>query len=414
MSSPDAGSPSAIAPLLTPAGWELLNRVGPYVEAQALTLNESLRREGHPPELVAAVLSQARLRARAADKFGEFARSMLFTPDGLEQATRLSVAALHAQRFVTAGLRRVADLGCGIGADAMALAALDREVTAVERDETTAAVATLNLMPWPNARVVQADATAVDLTDVDGVWLDPARRTGHTTRTGGGARRLFDPESFSPPFSFVETLAAGGTPVGVKLGPGLAHEAVPTGAEAQWVSVDGGVAEVGLWFGPLHRPDVARAAVVLPAHGAPAELTSPEPFDPGTWDGEVGPVGRYVIEPDGAVIRAGLVTDLARHLQAHQLNDQIAYLSADTHVATPFARAYTVREVLPFHLKTMRAWVREHRVGTLEIKKRGIAQTPEQIRRDLAPKGSGRATLIITRLGAAEKRVAIVADPIPR
>ncbi|GGC85707.1 hypothetical protein GCM10011512_10720 [Tersicoccus solisilvae] len=414
MASPDAGSPSAIAPLLTPAGWELLNRVGPYDEAEALTLNEALRREGHPPELVAAVLSQARLRARATAKFGEFARTMLFTPEGLEQATRLSVAALHAQRYVTAGLGRVADLGCGIGADAMALAALDREVTAVERDETTAAVATLNLMPWPNARVVQADATAVDLTAVDGVWLDPARRTGRTTGTGGASRRLFDPEAFSPPFSFVTSLAAAGTPVGVKLGPGLAHDDVPAGAEAQWVSVDGGVAEVALWFGPLRRPDVTRAAVVMSGHGAPAELTSPHPFRPDAYDGAVGPVGTYVIEPDGAVIRAGLVTDLARLLDAHQLNEQIAYLSADTHVPTPFARAYTVREVLPFHVKTLRAWVREHRVGTLEIKKRGISQTPEQVRRELAPKGPGRATLILTRIGATEKRVAIVADPVPR
>ncbi|OMH23097.1 SAM-dependent methyltransferase [Tersicoccus phoenicis] len=412
MATPDAGPPSAIAPLLTPAGWDLLHRVGPWDENQVLTLSESLRREGHPPELVAAVLSQTRLRARAVGKFGEFARTMLFTPDGLEQATRLSVAARHAQRFVTADLRRVADLGCGIGADAMALAALDREVTAVERDETTAAVATVNLMPWPNVRVVQADATAVDLSAVDGVWLDPARRTG----AAGGARRLFDPESFSPPFSFVTSLAASGLPVGVKLGPGLAHEAIPEDAEAQWISVDGGVAEVALWFEVLRRPGVRRSAVVVSgggAHPGSAELTSPDPYRPGSFDGETGPVSRYLIEPDGAVIRAGLVTDLARLIGAHQVNEQIAYLSADTHEPTPFARAWTVREVLPFHLKTLRAWVREHQVGTLEIKKRGIAQTPEQVRRELAPKGPGRATLFLTRLGATEKRVAIVADPVP-
>src|SRR5690606_36050784 len=104
-----------------------------------------LRKAGHSPELVAAVLSQARLRAKAASKFGAFAERMLFTPDGLEQATRLSVAAQHAGRYRTAGLDRVADLGCGIGADALALAAIDVDVVAVERDEVTAAIAAFNL-----------------------------------------------------------------------------------------------------------------------------------------------------------------------------------------------------------------------------------------------------------------------------
>ena len=112
-----------------------------------------LRKAGHPAELVTAVLAQARLRSRARAKFGDFADRMLFTEAGLEQATRLPVAARHAGRFQQAGLRWIADLGCGIGADAMALAALELEVTAVERDEVTAALAAYNLAPWSNARV---------------------------------------------------------------------------------------------------------------------------------------------------------------------------------------------------------------------------------------------------------------------
>ena len=148
-----------IAPLLTPEGWELLASLGPYREDEAFRLNASLRKAGHSPELVSAVLTQSRLRTKAEAKFGEFARQMIFTQAGLEQATRLTVAARHAQRFAEAGVGHVADLGCGLGADAMALASLDIAVTAVEMDETTAACATMNLIPFRNATVVHSDAT---------------------------------------------------------------------------------------------------------------------------------------------------------------------------------------------------------------------------------------------------------------
>src|SRR4029079_19794259 len=132
-------------------------------ESSAMALTEQLQRDGHAPEMVAAALTQSRLRAVAQAKFGPFAAGMLFTPTGLEQATRLQVAARHAQRFASAGITSVADLGCGIGGDAMALAGLGLEVLAVERDEVTASVATVNLRHWPQARVRHEDATTTDL-----------------------------------------------------------------------------------------------------------------------------------------------------------------------------------------------------------------------------------------------------------
>ena len=248
-----------IAPLLNPEGWELLASLGPYREDEAFRLNASLRKAGHSPELVSAVLTQSRLRTKAEAKFGEFARQMIFTQAGLEQATRLTVAARHAQRFAEAGVQHVADLGCGLGADAMALASLDIQVTAVEMDETTAACATMNLIPFRNATVVHADATAVPLDGIDGVWLDPARRTTSTS----GTKRLWDPEDFSPPLSFVESLAGAGLAVGVKMGPGMPHDSVPADCEAQWVSVGGDVTEVALWFNAVRRPGIRRAALLL-------------------------------------------------------------------------------------------------------------------------------------------------------
>ncbi|MFI5084504.1 MAG: SAM-dependent methyltransferase [Actinomycetales bacterium] len=398
----------AIAPLLTPEGWDLLNSLGPYSDKDSFALNARLRKDGHSPELVAAVLTQSRLRTKAEVKFGEFAARMIFTQPGLEQATRLSVAARHAQRFATAGVTHVADLGCGIGADSMAMASLDLQVTAVESDESTAACAMLNLMPFPSARVLHADARTVELEGVDGYWLDPARRTTTTS----GTTRLFDPEAFSPPLSFAESLAARGLAVGVKMGPGIPHDAIPAGAEAQWVSVDGDVVEAALWFNALVRGGVRRAALVTGAHGA-AELTSPVPFDPAAQDVRTGPVEGFLYEPDGAVIRAGLVADLAARLGGHLLDERIAYICAPELEETPFARAYKVLEVKPFNVRALKAWVRAERIGVLDIKKRGTAVTPEELRKQLltgSGKGPNSATLVLTRIG--EDRIAVVVEPV--
>ena len=397
----------AISPLLTREGWELLSSLGPYSEADSLKLNETLRKAGHSPELVAAALTQSRLRAKAETKFGEFAHQMLFTQAGLEQATRLSIAALHAQRFTTAGITNVADLGCGLGADSLAMASLDINVTAVEMDEITAACTTINLMPFPHAKVLCAKAEEVDLDGITGVWLDPARRTTSTS----GTTRLFDPEAFSPPLSFVESLADQGLAVGVKMGPGIPHEAVPDTAEAQWISINGDVVEAGLYFNQLARPGIRRAALVIGKHGS-SELTSTEKYQPQEQDAQIGPVSGYLYEPDGAVIRAGLVADLARVMGAHLLDEHIAYLSSDEPIDTPFARSYKVLEVKPFNVKALKAWVKANRIGVLDIKKRGVSTTPEELRRQLltgSGKGPNKATLVLTRIG--EDRVAIVVEP---
>jgi hypothetical protein len=405
-----------IAPLLTSEGWELLASLGPYREAEAFRQTEALRKAGHAPALVSAVLTQSRLRTKAEGKFGEFASQMIFTPAGLEQSTRLPVAARHAERFLSAGIKHVADLGCGLGADSMALASLDLRVTAVDQDETTAACATVNLIPFPNATVVHADATTLSLEGIDGVWLDPARRTTSTS----GTRRIWDPEDFSPPLSFVESLAKSGRAVGVKMGPGMPHDSVPATCEAQWVSVGGDVTEVALWFNSVRRPGIRRAALLLGPHGA-AEITSGEDFD----GGPAAPVGRvegYLYEPDGAVIRAGLVADVALQLDGHLVDEHIAYICAAGLHDTPFARAYRILEVMPYNVKALKSWVKENGIGVLDIKKRGTSVTPEELRKQLLPgaKSSGKntgknagkksATLILTRIG--EDRVAISVEPV--
>lgn len=390
---------SELVALLSPEGLRLLDSLPPYrSEGDVLQLVSELRKQGHSPALVAAVLTQSKLRRKARAKFGEFASQMLFTEAGLEQATRLPVAARHAGRFRAAGLRSVADLGCGIGGDALALAALELEVTAVDADEVTAAIASFNLAPFPTAVVEQKRAEDVDLRGIDGVFLDPARRTAGHTQT----ERLTDPDDYTPSLGFAYELATGRS-VGLKLGPGFDRDLIPSTAEAQWVSVDGQVVELGLWFGALARPGIHRAALVLRGDAAD-ELTA----DADSEDVEAGPLGDYLYEPDGAVIRARLIGDLARSIGGRMLSEQIAYITADAPVATPFAAGFRILETLPYAEKDLKKALRQRGVGTLEIKKRGVDVDPAALRRRLSLNGDRPATLILTRV--AGRHTALLAE----
>ncbi|MBC7441834.1 MAG: class I SAM-dependent methyltransferase [Ramlibacter sp.] len=393
---------SELIELLSPEGLRLLDSLPPYESAaDVVRVVSDLRKAGHAPGLVAAVLGQSRLRAKAVPKFGEFAGRMLFTEAGLEQATRLRVAALHAGRFAAASLNRVVDLGCGIGGDAMALAAMDLEVTAVDADEVTATVASYNLAPFENATVLNADAESVDLTSFDAAWLDPARRTSGHSNTS----RLTRPEDYSPSLDFVFGLSER-MPIGVKLGPGHDRELIPAAAEAQWVSVDGKLVEMGLWFRSLARPGIRRSALLLGRDGS-HELNAPAD----SADAPVGGLDDYLYEPDGAVIRARLIGDLARSMDALMLSDSLAYLSSASLVRTPFATAFRVLETLPVDEKKLRLALQERRIGTLEIKKRGVDVDPAALRTRLRLKGPESGTLVMTR--AAGQRVALLVERVP-
>ena len=386
--------------LLTPAGLDLLNSLGPVSSSDAVARTVStLRGAGHSPDLVSAVVTQARLRERARSKFGDFAGRMLFTRAGLEQATRLSVAAHHAGRFRRAGIEYVADRGCCRGVVALALASLGIRVDAVDADEVTAALATVNLAPFgADVTVRHGLAQEQDLTGVDAVWLDPARR-----EVGGTGRARTD--DWSPPLEWVFELT-GRMPGGVKLGPGLDRDRIPDGYEAQWVSADGSTIELVLWSGALARDGVTRSALILRGQHA-VELTAPADSE----DEPVRTLGQFIHEPDGAVIRARLIGQVARSLRAGMLAEKIAYLTGDEAVTSPFVQSFRVREVLPADTKKLARALKERGIGILEIKKRGVDVDPAAFRQSLKLKGEESATLIMTRI--AGSRVAILADRVP-
>ncbi|WP_253797313.1 class I SAM-dependent methyltransferase [Kitasatospora paracochleata] len=369
--------------LLTDQGRELLAELREFTPAEELALATRLRRE-YPAELVRAAFEQARLRQRAREKFGADADAMYFTPDGVEQATRRSVADWRARRFAGLGVKRLADLCCGIGGDAIALARSGVSVLAVDRSPLTCAVAEANAAALGLSELIEvrcADVTEVDVAGFDAVFTDPARRTSRG--------RVFDPEAYSPPLSWAVE-AARRTPYGaLKVAPGIPHELVPEGAEAEWVSDHGEVKEAVIWFGTGAGAERPHRATLLPGDRTLAGGRLPDP--------PAGEVGRYLYEPDGAVIRAHMVAEVAEQVDGRLVDPMIAYVTADRLLPTPFAHAYELTDVLPYNVKKLKALLRERAVGTVVIKKRGMAITPEELRRQLKPSGPNSVTVILSR-----------------
>jgi SAM-dependent methyltransferase len=321
---------------------------------------------------------------------------MYFTPDGLEQSTRAEVAAHRAARISFARPASVLDLGCGIGGDLVALSRTGTLTAGVDADPVRAAVAGANLaaLDLPGAVLVR-DATALDLSGFGVVFADPARRTS--------TARVFDVDAYTPPWSFVQQLLA--RPACVKVAPGVPHERIPDGVEGEWVSYAGDVKEAVMWS--PHLATTRRRATVVAPRGL-ATLTSED--DPGP--GEARALGRYLFEPDGAVIRAGLVTAVAAQVGGWLLDEHIAYLSADDPAASPYARCFEVLEELPYHEKQLKAALRTRGIGTLTIKKRGVDVVPERLRARLALRGDQEATLVMTRV--LGRGTALLVRPLPR
>jgi hypothetical protein len=406
---PGTSSDPVRAALLTPEGRALVDSLTPYDPSTAMTLLSRARsdpRWASRADVVAAAATQARLRTRATVRFPGPAR--WWTADGLEQATRPEVAARHAARFVRAGVQVVADLGCGAGSDALAMAAAGLQVLAVDRDPE--ALWALSA----TAEDLGRDLTTSngDVRTTPGLWNEPVPDAGlgcfvDPSRRSGGSRMLA-PESWSPPWSWVSSLALRVPATGAKVAPGIDHDALAVGTQTEWISVGGDLVEAGVWWGPLREGAASRRATVLTARTA-ADWSHPELPEEDSLDDiggipepSVGAVSSWLVEPDPAVIRAGLVSVLAARMDGHLLDPRIAYIACDTEPAAgKLGSAFAVLDEVPFGRKPMRAWLRTRGYGDVIVKKRGINVVPEELRASLRLTGSGpTATLVLTRTDA--------------
>lgn len=318
----------------------------------------------------AAVLETVLLRRRAAAKVDDPQR-WLFTDPALQQATPSTVARHRAERF--AG-RDVHDVTCSVGVDLAALAAVARRGLGSDLDPVRLAMARHNV---PVA-VLRADALR-PVSRGTAVFADPARRDA-------AGRRRWQPADFAPA---LDELAAvyRGRDLAVKCAPGID---VPWAGEVELVSLDGQVREACLWQGSLAT--AGRRATVLRTGGPQWTVTSDEPDDC-----PVRPPGEWIIDPDGAVVRAGLVRHYAARHGLGQLDERIAYLTGDT--PPPGIRAFRVREHGHYSEKSLRATLRGLGVGRLEILVRGLDIDPNTLRPRLRLRGEQEASVVLTRVG---------------
>jgi hypothetical protein len=338
------------------------------------------------PDLGPPALEQALLRQRALAKHPR-GDELWWTGPALEQASSHDLAAWRARRFD----RPVLDLCCSVGGDLLAMPAGS---LGVDLDEARLLLARANAeVLGRSVSLVRADVTTLPLPPAADVFVDPARRAG--------GKRVFDPRAYAPALPLVLSWRERVRALGVKVAPGVDHDALPDDVEVELVSLRGEVKEAVLWAGAL-RSGVRRSAVLLPA----GDVLRDEPVPPPS----VRPPGAWLLEPDGAVVRAHLVAQVAAAVGGWLVDETIAYVSADEPVATPFGRWYEVLEVMPFGLKALRTRLRAYDAGPLVVKKRGTAVEPEVLRKQLALTGSREVTVVLTR--AAGRQVAMVVRPV--
>lgn len=405
--------------LVAPAGAELLGRLAGEVLTPETELRVGARlRRDYPAELVSAALAQHELRRHAREKFTR-AERMFFTRAGLEQATAEVVARHRAARF--AGVARVGDLCCGIGGDLIALAS-QQDVIAVDRDPLHLRMAMLNAEAYAVAEAVtavHADVREVDLRDIDAVFVDPARRTqdsrtqgsrtqgsrtqgsrtqgsriqgsrtqGSRVQGSGAQGSRMRAGASEPPLSWATSLVERVAAVGIKAAPGIARDAVPPGWEVEFIADRRNLKEAALWS-PALATATSRATILPAGHMLlPLPGHQVQHRDPGA----------FLLDPNPAVTRAGLVEDLARGLGAWKIDPQIAFLSSDVALRTPFARTLRVLDSRPWDQKALpsRLWALD--IGSVDIRRRGLAGNVENLHRRLKLRGTRRATLVMTRV----------------
>ena len=324
------------------------------------------------------------MRRKAVAKLGRLGHvsEWLFTDDALQQATAEPVARHRATRLAGAVVH---DATCSIGTELAALRCTAALVIGSDIDEVRLAMARHNV---PDVALCRADALHPVSRDAV-VLLDPARRSG--------GRRRFDPRNYMPPLDALLDVYRGRATV-VKCAPGIDFDVVRQlgfDGEVEVTSAGGSVREACLWSAELATPGVRRRANVL--HRGEV-VTDAEPDDCPTR-----PPGRWIVDPDGAIVRAGLVRHYAARHGLWQLDPEIAYLSGDELPAG--VRGFEVLDELPLREKALRQALSERECGQLEILVRGVAVDPDALRRRLRLAGRASLSLVITRIGtgAAER-----------
>ena len=373
-----------VAYLRSPAGTTALAAADGFEFSAASLVGDLARLRARHGERAGMLAETVRLRRRAAGRI-DGAASWLFTDDAAQQATASLVARHRARRL--AG-RRVHDVTCSIGAELAELTPTCPAVLGSDLDPVRLAMAAHNV---PGVQLARADALVPCSRDTT-VLADPGRRAG--------GRRTHDPAALEPPLPDLVAAYAGRDLV-VKCAPGLDPDRIGWAGEVELVSLDGGVREACLWS-PGLSDGVRRRASVLRSPGHGWTITDAEPDEI-----PVRAPGEWIVDPDGAVVRAGLVRHYAARHGMWQLDPRIAYLTGDA--VPPGARGFRIVDQGAFDEKRLRGELARRDCGALEILVRGLDVDPDRLRTRLRLRGSRPFGLVLTRIDRAP--AAFITEP---
>ncbi len=391
---------SALRSLLTPLGEQAVAEaiaLEPSEESYLRHFQALCRR--FEPDLAQAALETAIMRRKAKSKTPH-AEHLYFTHEALEQASQWEIALYRAGRLK--GFETILDLGCSVGGDTLAFA--QRAFTVgIDRDRLRLCMAQANARAMQlegQVCLIQADLThSLPLRHAPMRWagfFDPARRAQ--------GQRQFHVESYHPPLSMLRSWRSFLPHLAVKLSPAVAlAELVEYSGEVEFISYKGELKEAVLWLGDLQT--CSRRATLLPS----AVSLCATRDEGGEESLPLSPPQAYLYEPDPAILRAGLVQKLGQMLNAAQMDDEIAYLTTDQAISTPFARSWRVESWFPFQLKRLRAYLRQHQVGKVTVKKRGSPLQPQQLIQTLRLQGEEERVLFLTHLRS--QPIVVVAFP---
>ena len=379
---------AAFRALLSPAGQEILQEVSALAprESDFLIHYQSLSRR-FPPDLARLALETAILRREATHKF-PFADKLYLTRQALEQASSFEISSYRAARYKP--FQTIADLACSVGSDTLALANV-APTLGIDLDRLRLSMASANLQAIglaDHTQLLQSDlsVTLPMIGNSSALFFDPSRRSGD--------HRVFSVHQYQPPLSIINNWLVNFPAIGVKLSPGVdLSELDEYHAEIEFISLHGELKEALLWFGPLKN--ASRRATILPG---PHQLAIDGENISYLIPNRISEPLAFLYEPDPAIIRSGLVTNLAEILKACQMDTDIAYLTSDTFTPSPFVRCWEIVDWMPFNLKRLRAYLRQRHIGQVTVKKRGSPLKPDFLIHQLRLTGYQECILALTHL----------------
>ena len=383
-SSPDADAAVAQASEL-----ELSQR---SVVADTATLRKAW---GETARAVAELVEARRIAA--AKLPGELADGWWTDKDAAQQSTPLAVARFRARYLAALGVEVARDVTCSVGTELVALQEAGLTCTGSDIDPVRVAMARKNC-PDLEVRVADALEPWAGEPGVQPVILaDPARRN-----SSGRIHRL---EDMQPPVGDI-VVAYPDHELMVKLAPGVDFAELEDWAgQVDVISVDGQAKEACALTPGLVSPEardregLARRAVAIRTSGQDESVDIVASWEPELSEEDVaaraGQPGRYIMEPDATIIRAGLVRHFAAREGLWLVDPNLAYVTGD-HIPASM-RAFEVLDTVP--VKQLRKALQQRGVGKLEILVRGADINPDQLRAKLKLNGKEEATIVIARLG---------------